>query len=140
LYLSADALVLPSYHEGYCVPAVEALWAGCFPITFDSSNLPHVTGGLGTLVPTGSVDAFRAAVFDFVDRIDSARRQGHQVLLPTSARGDMAESDWRQRVRSHLRDYSPAAYESGFVDLLARFGLSKYETAVVPVAARRIAG
>ena len=42
LYRSAHALVLPSYHEGYCVPVVEALWSGCFPITYAAGNLPNV--------------------------------------------------------------------------------------------------
>ena len=57
LMSQVDVLVVPSYHEGYCVPVVEAYAAGCQVVAYDSTNLPNVVGDVGQLVPTGDVDA-----------------------------------------------------------------------------------
>src|SRR5262245_9350583 len=35
----ADVFVLPTYHEGFCVPILEALGSGCCVVTYDNSNL-----------------------------------------------------------------------------------------------------
>ncbi len=116
-YLAADALVLPSYHEGYCVPVVEALTAGCYPITYDSGNLPHVAGGLGTLVATGNVPGLRDAVADLGARVRTAAREGSELFFPTRE-GDLTEPEWRTAVRFHLRTYTRQAYEAQFRALL----------------------
>lgn len=53
LLANADLFVLPTHHEGFCVPILEALASGCQVIAYDNSNTPAVSGGLATLVPTG---------------------------------------------------------------------------------------
>lgn len=65
----AHALVIPSYHEGFCCPVVEALSAGCYVIAFDGGNLPYLVGDLGTVVAAGDVSALNAALLDFLDRV-----------------------------------------------------------------------
>ena len=52
----AGVFVLPTRHEGFCVPIVEALAAGCKVIACDNSNTPAVTGGLASLVSLVNVD------------------------------------------------------------------------------------
>jgi len=42
LYAAADIFVMPSYHEGFCVPVLEALHAGCVPIAYRAGNLPDL--------------------------------------------------------------------------------------------------
>ena len=116
LFASAHVLVIPSYHEGYCVPVVEALGAGCYVIGYDVANLPNVTGGLGTLVPAGDVTGLRTAIDDFVDRIRAAPN-GSAARLHTG-RGELEYDAWTAAVTAHLRDYSESAFERRFLGLL----------------------
>jgi len=117
LYGLSDALVMPSHHEGYCVPVVEALASGCYVIGSDAGNLPNVMGGLGTMFQVGSVSGLANAIATFVGRVLGARRDGSPVTLPTSS-GDMDEDTWRQAVTRHLTDYSKETYERKFTKLL----------------------
>jgi glycosyltransferase involved in cell wall biosynthesis len=50
LYASADALVFASLFEGFGLPAVEAMGAGCPVIAADRTSLPEVVGDAGVLV------------------------------------------------------------------------------------------
>ncbi|MGD0254478.1 MAG: glycosyltransferase family 4 protein [Acidimicrobiales bacterium] len=122
LFHSADVLVIPSYHEGYCVPVIEALSAGCYVIGSDAGNLPNVMGGLGRVVPTGDVPALTAAIADFVSRLrpssDATLDTTSTVRVPTDY-GELDYAAWLAVVAEHLEDYSDDAYERGFIRLLA---------------------
>jgi glycosyltransferase involved in cell wall biosynthesis len=52
----ADIFILPTKHEGFCVPILEAFANGCQVITYNNSNTPLVSGGLASLVETGNVE------------------------------------------------------------------------------------
>lgn len=109
-YRQADVLVVPSHHEGYCVPVVEAYSAGCYVIASDAGNLPNVVGELGTLVPTGDVTALAAALGDVVTRFVDASRRQTTPRLPTD-RGELDTVDWQKSVAEHLIGYSRRTYE-----------------------------
>src|SRR5208337_3596732 len=49
LLADAHVLLLPTRHEGFCVPVVEALRAGAIPVGFDAGNMRNICGGLGRL-------------------------------------------------------------------------------------------
>jgi glycosyltransferase involved in cell wall biosynthesis len=117
LYATSDVFVIPSYHEGYCVPVVEALVADCLVVAYDSSNLPFVLGGLGTLVPTGSVEGLADALAQLLQRFRATRTEGAPLRVPTQ-RGELEEAEWRREVRVHLDQHSEAMFESKFADLL----------------------
>jgi len=119
LYERADAVVLPSYHEGYCVPVVEALSMGVQVIASDAGNIPNVLGGLGPMVPAGHVDALADAIGSWIGRVFAYRSSQRDLLHPTAS-GDMADGEWRARVRRHVDGFSFAAYRRGFLDLLQR--------------------
>jgi glycosyltransferase involved in cell wall biosynthesis len=68
-YARAHALVMPSLHEGFCIPVIEALGAGCYVIACDGGNLPYLAGDLGTVVAAGDVGALSAAIADFTRRV-----------------------------------------------------------------------
>jgi glycosyltransferase involved in cell wall biosynthesis len=54
-YRGAAALVVPSFHEGFCMPAAEAIACGCPVITTNSSVMKEVLGDAGVFVdPTSS--------------------------------------------------------------------------------------
>ncbi len=46
-YRAADLLVIPSTHEGFCVPVMEAMACGLPVITARTSALPETVGGVG---------------------------------------------------------------------------------------------
>ena len=50
LYAAADALIFASLFEGFGLPAVEALGAGCPVIASNTTSLPEVVGDAGLLV------------------------------------------------------------------------------------------
>ncbi|UOD32122.1 glycosyltransferase family 4 protein [Massilia violaceinigra] len=62
LLAEADVFVLPTYHEGFCVPIVEALSAGCRVVCYDNSNTPAIAGGLARLVPTADIALLAQAI------------------------------------------------------------------------------
>ncbi len=117
LYRRADAVVLPSYHEGFCVPIVEALSMGCQVIASDAGNIPNVLGGLGKIVPAGDVEALADAMGDWVARVQARRTSGRELLHPTTS-GDLPDEAWRTRVLRLAERYSFPAYRRGFLRLL----------------------
>lgn len=102
----ADVFVLPTYHEGFCVPIVEALSSGCRVIAYDNSNIPAICGGLGQLVPSG-------------DR----RRLEQQLEMVVR---DVGDESWRsggylaylQQCQRHVRQFDPERVERQFLRFL----------------------
>ena len=143
LYAGSDALVIPSYHEGYCMPVVEALSAQCHVIAYDAGNLPYIIDGLGTLVRTGNVEALARAIADFVARSQAARRDGTAMMVPTRS-GPLTEEEWRHRVAAHLDRHSTRAFRDGMVETLRwiaeRTGHRDVVAALDRVAEQAIAG
>jgi glycosyltransferase involved in cell wall biosynthesis len=119
LYGEADVLLQPSYHEGFCLPVVEAYAHGCHVIAYDNSNLPDVAGGLGRIVPTGDIAALSAAIADFVHTLDRPGRADGSALIDT----DSGPKPWRELqedVRAYAARYSPAAFAPAFRKAIER--------------------
>jgi hypothetical protein len=112
-YATADCLVIPSHHEGFCVPVVEALSAGCHVVGADAANLPFILDGLGWLVPPGDAVALAAAMGAVAHALQVARNRGEMPLLRTD-RGPMPVAMWAKAVDRHLRSFSRDAFETGF--------------------------
>ncbi len=117
-YTKADVFVIPSYHEGYCVPIVEAFGAGCPVIAYDNTNMPLVSGGLADLVPTGDVDALAWALKRAVEGLRTARSLNTPFMV-TTASGSMPEPEWRLAALDRVRGLR-AAHDHGFVALVRR--------------------
>lgn len=111
-YLASDALVVPSYHEGYCVPVVEAIAAGAHVIATDAGNLPNLVAGIGRTVPAGDVPALAGAISDLVDRIGAARR-GHPLTVLTDA-GVVDAATWMATTAEFRHRHSTTAFNAGF--------------------------
>lgn len=78
LLTDADIFVLPTMHEGFCVPILEAFNAGCRVISYENSNVPSISAGLATLVPTSDIRALSNAILSVISDIqkDSWKRGG----------------------------------------------------------------
>jgi glycosyltransferase involved in cell wall biosynthesis len=64
----ADLLILPSFYEGFGLPALEAMACGTIPVVSDRSSLPEVVGEAGVLVdpddPASIAAGIRAGLAD----------------------------------------------------------------------------
>lgn len=69
LYANASCLALPSLHEGFGLPALEAMAAGTPVVAGNSGALPEVTGGAAILVDPLST----TAIADGIERAISER-------------------------------------------------------------------
>ena len=61
LYGSAEALLLPSRHEGFGLPALEAMATGTPVLAANAGALPEVTGGAAELLDPDDSEAWIAA-------------------------------------------------------------------------------
>ena len=68
LYNQAIALMMPSYYEGFGLPALEAMACGTVPIVSDIPALREITDGVGSLVdphdPASIAEAMMKALCD----------------------------------------------------------------------------
>jgi glycosyltransferase involved in cell wall biosynthesis len=102
-YQRADALIVTSRYEGFCLPALEAMACGTPVVAFANSAIPEVVGGGGVLVADGDVDAL-------VDALVQLLTDGN-AWLATSARGvEHARSfTWEACAKVHAEALMEAA-------------------------------
>jgi glycosyltransferase involved in cell wall biosynthesis len=62
LYGGAEALLLPSVHEGFGLPALEAFACGCPVVAARAAALPEAVGEAGLLVEPKHAEAWVEAV------------------------------------------------------------------------------
>jgi glycosyltransferase involved in cell wall biosynthesis len=102
LYRRAHATVIPSLHEGFGFPALEAMACGC----------PVATSGRGALADLPEAAALRfdpedpAAIAAAVERIDSRRRD-----LVAAGREHAAGFTWARCARRHVEVYARVVTE-----------------------------
>jgi glycosyltransferase involved in cell wall biosynthesis len=104
--LEADALLMPSHHEGFCVPVIEALACGCFVIHSDAAALPETAGGLGRTFPVGDWAALGGRLEEF----EQARSGGGYA----TDSGFMAWAEWQGRARAYAAGFAREQFHERF--------------------------
>lgn len=102
LYRGAQALVLPSFKEGFGLPALEAMACGTPVLLSDRSSLPEVGG--------------EAALYFDPTQIDALERLLYNVLTDANTRKDLSEKgirrarafSWQRAARQTLDVYKDA--------------------------------
>ena len=92
LYAGARAFVLPSLHEGFGLPPVEAMRAGVPVASSDRGALPEACGGAAELFDPADPDALAAAVLRVVGNeavrsrlIEAGRRRAQELTWERTA-------------------------------------------------------
>jgi glycosyltransferase involved in cell wall biosynthesis len=93
LYQMATCLVFPSLYEGFGLPALEAMSAGCPVITSNVSSLPEVVGNAGLLVDPLRTDEIVQAIIRVLS--DDTLRQ-HMI---EQGRIRAAQFTWEETAR-----------------------------------------
>lgn len=94
LYANASCLALPSLHEGFGLPAVEAMAAGTPVVASRTGALPEITAGAAVLVDplsiTGIADGIAECIADRASLSVAGRERAKQFTWERSAAGTMA--------------------------------------------------
>lgn len=101
LYANAEAFVFPSIYEGFGLPILEAMQAGCPVVAYDNSSIPEVAGDAALLVPDDE------SLVPALERLlaDPRLRQG----LIDKGRAQAAKFTWAKTARETLRVIKEAA-------------------------------
>jgi glycosyltransferase involved in cell wall biosynthesis len=102
LYRGAAALVVTSRHEGFGLPALEAMACGTPVVAFANTAVPEVVGDGGTLVADGDVAALVRSVRAIID--EEVLRRSHVERGLARA----AQFSWRRSAEAHAAVYRAA--------------------------------
>lgn len=117
-YRQAHVFLIPSYHEGFCLPVIEAMSSGCVVAGYDAGHLPRIASGLGRIVPAGDWRALGRALHELGSNL-----AGDGACLPTDT-GAMPVAEYHRRTREHLSQFTYPAFRERFRTLLEdRLGL-----------------
>jgi glycosyltransferase involved in cell wall biosynthesis len=112
----ADLFILPTYHEGFCVPIVEALASGCKVIAYENSNTPAISGGLAKLTPTGDVEALSCTLAEAMEEITSSELRRTNIGSYT---------EYARRAQQYIQQYSPEHVKQQFLHFIKHLTSSK---------------
>lgn len=134
LYRASSILALPSYHEGYCLPVLEALHAHCQVVAYDAGNLPAIVAGLGQLVETGDVRGLARAVQRAIAAVRAAGNRSGLDGIPVTD-GHLDPTEWHKAVAAHLERHSHERYVRAFLAILDGVGIDLGRNAVLATPA-----
>lgn len=111
LLAGAEIAVVPSYYEGFSLPAVEAMACGTPLVATDTGAIPEVTGpdgGTVRLVPPGDGEALAAAIAALLDDPDLRSRMSRAAWQRVQQR-----FTWRAVAEATVERYREAVAACG---------------------------
>ncbi|MFH1497154.1 MAG: glycosyltransferase family 1 protein [Verrucomicrobiota bacterium] len=92
-YARAEALIMPSRHEGFGLPVLEAMTAGCPVVAARAGSLPEVAGEAALWFEPGDADELARRL------VDLANDERLRTQLASSGRCRSAQFDWEITAR-----------------------------------------
>jgi len=121
LYHMSHVFAIPSYHEGFCKPVIEALRAGCIPIGYDGYNLPAISNGLGRMVPTGDTHALGVALAEVLEGVVQSFGAPEEPLLPLDG-GRISACAFDRAVGQYVQTFTLNRLASATLDRIRAMG------------------
>lgn len=88
LYQKADLFFFPSFYEGFGLPILEAMLAGCFVVSSDTSSMPEICGGHAFLCNPSDIqdmaDKLKAALDAVKEERDIQKQERQKYALQFS--------------------------------------------------------
>ena len=107
-YADSHIFITGSHHEGFCVPVIESLAAGCVPVSYAISNLRFIADGLGRLAATVTPEALADAVMSLAKQaFGSLPTVGPIVSVD---RGDMTPEQFDEAVTAYVAGFTPESF------------------------------
>jgi glycosyltransferase involved in cell wall biosynthesis len=102
LYAAADVFTLPSLHEGFGLPVLEAMACGTPVVASNAYSLPEVCGDAAELVDPYSVQSIADGILRVLEDRDRASQLRERGLTRASG------FTWRRAAERHLEGYERA--------------------------------
>ncbi|HLC49509.1 MAG TPA: glycosyltransferase family 1 protein [Candidatus Andersenbacteria bacterium] len=99
LYNIADVLLFPSRHEGFGLPPLEAMAAGCPVVCSNSTSLPEVVGNGAIMHDPDDTGEFAKSIARIVSDVD------FKTALLTKGKERVKEFSWRKAAQQTLELY-----------------------------------
>jgi glycosyltransferase involved in cell wall biosynthesis len=103
VYAGATVFAFPSRYEGFGLPPLEAMAAGCPVVVADATSLPEVVGDAGVLVPPDDSAAWSGRLAQVIE--DTRLAAG----LRAAGRARAAEFTWQRTADGMLAIYRAVA-------------------------------
>jgi glycosyltransferase involved in cell wall biosynthesis/SAM-dependent methyltransferase len=105
-YRLAHVLLLPTYHEGFCVPVIEALRAGAIPVGYNAGNMPHITDGNGRLVKPGDRVGLATALSELLHALHAAKSIPTTTPCLPIDRATVSISDFDATTKAYVQQFA----------------------------------
>lgn len=93
LYTAAGVLAMPSYYEGFGLPALEAMLSGCPVVVSDRGSLPEIVGPAGRQLDPDDVEGWAELLAELLQDADL------RATLAQAGHAQAARFSWQQTAR-----------------------------------------
>ena len=143
IYRSADLFVMPSCHEGFCIPLLEAMACGVPVVAARSSALPETVGAAGLTFEPDDADDLERQVRRVLDSASSAVSPGkrHGAALQIAIVAMRYGTSFVGGAETSLRTIASALHEAGHhVEVFTTCSLSEEGSNDLPAGTSEIGG